>query len=266
MRWNSLKAVKLAMVGVLLTASFTHAQDGDSSSPNPSMSNGFAVVELFTSQGCGSCPPADKLLADVANLAAKNSLPVFCLSFHVDYWNRLGWKDPYSDPRFADRQRAYASALGTSHIYTPQMMVNGTTEFVGSQRAKANAAIGKALLQKPFARITLSIQPAEDKQSVTVQYDVVGKTEGQILNVAVVHTPPPTDVQRGENAGRTLSHVNVVRSFKTASLVEPTGTITLPVPGEIDLSTAAVCAYVQDEETKTIVGAAIANFVLSNGS
>src|SRR5262245_48953789 len=107
--------------------------------PGAASASGFAVVELFTSEGCSSCPPADRLLADLAKRPG-----VYALEFHVDYWNSLGWRDPYSAAAYSDRQRMYGD-----DIYTPQMVVNGTNLFVGSNRARAEAAIAAGLSAPP---------------------------------------------------------------------------------------------------------------------
>ena len=104
----------------------------------------FAVVELFTSQGCSSCPPADRLLSSLLAEAEKEGKNIFPLSFHVDYWNRLGWRDPYSSSDFSKRQRRYATAL-SSGVYAPQMVFKGREECVGSNRYKAQAMINKVM-------------------------------------------------------------------------------------------------------------------------
>jgi hypothetical protein len=101
---------------------------------------GAVLIELFTSEGCSSCPPADRLLE---KLAAENNDKVYVLSFHVDYWNYIGWKDPFSQARFSQRQRNYARQFSLESIYTPQMVVNGVAEFVGSDEQKLRAAIAK---------------------------------------------------------------------------------------------------------------------------
>ncbi|MCA9557144.1 MAG: DUF1223 domain-containing protein, partial [Myxococcales bacterium] len=119
---------------------------GDATAP------GFAVVELFTSEGCSSCPPADANLARL--LKAAGDRPVLGLSWHVDYWDRLGWKDPFSSDAATARQNAYAKAWGTRRLYTPQMVVNGRDEFVGSSEAQADAAVAAAL--KGPATVALS--------------------------------------------------------------------------------------------------------------
>ena len=115
----------------------------------------FAVVELFTSEGCSSCPPPDALLAEILEDARKDGRRVFCLSFHVDYWNRLGWTDPYSAPAFSRRQQSYAQAFKNDQVYTPQMIVNGTEEFVGSDRHRSRAAIDAALKRPERVQINL---------------------------------------------------------------------------------------------------------------
>ena len=99
------------------------------------------LVELFTSQGCSSCPPADRVLAKLAKEAEAGDLPIVALSFHVDYWNRLGWKDPYSDAAFSQRQRIYASKLPDQRVYTPEIVVNGSSGHVGSRESEVRSAI-----------------------------------------------------------------------------------------------------------------------------
>src|SRR5579872_5297720 len=101
--------------------------------------NNPVVIELFTSQGCSSCPAADKNLAELIEEAEKKGLPVYGLSFHVDYWNYIGWKDPYSRSEYTARQREYSSFLNSETVYTPQMIVNGEVEFVGSDKKAAEA-------------------------------------------------------------------------------------------------------------------------------
>src|SRR5258706_7835451 len=106
------------------------------------------VIELFTSQGCSSCPAADKNLAEIIEDAEKNGQPVYGLSFHVDYWNYIGWKDPYSNPGYTARQHQYAQKLNSESVYTPQMIVNGEIEFVGSNKKASSEAVASALSKK----------------------------------------------------------------------------------------------------------------------
>src|SRR5579872_2704486 len=123
---------------------------------------GFAVVELFTSEGCSSCPPADALVARVQK--EDKDAPVYILAYHVDYWDRLGWKDAFSEAAYSDRQRRYASWLKLSGIYTPQIVVNGRTEFVGSQAGSLASAIHSGLQQQGNTSLSLSGLKREGKK------------------------------------------------------------------------------------------------------
>jgi hypothetical protein len=219
----------------------------------------FAVVELFTSEGCSSCPPADRLLGEMVDEAAKNNLRVFALAFHVDYWDYIGWKDPFADPAFSDRQRNYASALGSGRIYTPQMVVNGQREFVGSNRSKAESSIEWALTRSP--RVRLQFSKIESKpEKMIIDYEVDTSPDNAVLNVAVVERDLKSDIRRGENAGRVLHHDNVVRVFKSVKLDEATGEISVAIPKGIDTSKSSIIGYVQNVKTMEILGAAGVEF------
>lgn len=248
----------LSWVGLILPT-VAQAQSGSRSAPRPPVNQGIAVVELFTSQGCSSCPPADKVLQRIATAARENNLAVFALSFHVDYWNRLGWTDPYSDASFSQRQRSYAGAMKSNRVYTPQMIVNGTTEFVGSRRTQANQAISKSLRRGAKATIAATLNNNAPDRLVDFQYQLSGQTNGKILNVAVVETPQSTSVPRGENAGRDLSHVNVVRVFRSIPINRTSGNLSLELPDDLDPSAIQVIAYVQDPKTLMISGATAVN-------
>jgi len=164
----------------------------------PALAGQLTVVELFTSQGCSSCPPADALLTE---LAADPAL--LALDFHVTYWDRLGWKDPFSLPAATDRQRHYASHLGLDTIYTPQMVVGGRREMVGSDRGAVRAAL-TAARQEPevFVRI--------QEQAGRIVVDVGPGPGAATLVLVGYDTRHDTPIHAGENGGRTLHEVNVV--------------------------------------------------------
>lgn len=219
-------------------------------------SKGIAVVELFTSQGCSSCPPADVVLRQIESDAKSSNKSVFVLSFHVDYWNRLGWTDPYSSKAYSKRQSSYASATGSTRVYTPQMIVNGTSEFNGSNRSKANAAISSSLKTAATVDVKLTAAQTSANQKTTVTYSLKGgSAAGQILNVAVVATPKANRVPRGENSGRSLSHVNVVRAFTRTKITDASGTVTLELPAGFEAANGTVIAYVQNPRNLQITGA-----------
>lgn len=207
-----------------------------------------AVVELFTSEGCSSCPPAD---ANLAKIAAEDG--VFALSFHVDYWNDLGWVDPYSSPEHSRRQQRYSRVL-SGRVYTPQMVVNGRDEVVGSRSRKVRAALRDAL-EAPSS-VALSLTARVAPRDVVVEYVARGATPGAVLNLAVVQSADGVDVQRGENAGRLLSHANVVRAFETVQLDRaPSGRAVLLLPEGVDGAAARVIGFVQDASTLAVRGA-----------
>jgi len=236
----------LAMVGA------ASAQAVNAAPPPAPASHGVAVIELFTSEGCSSCPPADALLERFVGDAQRSGQPVYGLSFHVDYWDHLGWKDRYSSAAFSQRQSRYARRLGLGSLYTPQMIVNGTREFVGSNRAAADAAIREALANAAPARIRLSA--SVQGHDVAVKYSVEGAPAGAILEVVWVDAHAESAPSRGENQGRALRHANVVRDLRSAELNGgPAGTIRVTRPEARD---GAVIAWVQAEPAGRVLGAA----------
>jgi hypothetical protein len=178
-------------------------------------SSPFVVVELFTSQGCSSCPPADEILR---GLAKKDN--VFPLSFHVTYWNRLGWKDSFSQKIFDERQYEYGSRFALNGVYTPQVVINGKAEMVGSRETQIGKKIGEMLNNSSPFSITLS-KEIKDK-SLIINYKINKSAKNYDLNITMVESGIATKIQRGENEGRTLKHDNVVRYFKTLKMSENT--------------------------------------------
>jgi hypothetical protein len=229
------------------------AEEGPGAQARPA-AGAVAVVELFTSEGCSSCPPADQVLGSLAEDARSRGLSVYCLAFHVDYWDRLGWKDPYGTKAASQRQSAYARTFRAGRVYTPQMIVNGADEFVGSDAARAKKSIQTALSRPAAATATLKTEAGPKPGQLGVRFEVNGAPPGAVLQVAFVEKELSSNVARGENAGRKLKHFNVVRAFQTVDLAKAAkGSVTLDVsrygPG-------TVIAYVQDAKTQKVVGAA----------
>lgn len=177
------------------------------------------IVELFTSEGCSSCPPADAVLAKLDRTQPVEGAEVIPLALHVDYWNYLGWSDPYSSPSFSERQGEYARAYGKDGVYTPQMIVDGVKEFPGGNGGLAADAIAKAAnAPKAETRIARATQqPSEGVRLAVSLRNIPKLTEGDAAYVllAVTESNLSSDVARGENAGRRLAHVGVVRSLTT---------------------------------------------------
>lgn len=226
----------------------------------------FAVVELFTSEGCSSCPPADEIFNEVTAIVAKKKQHVYPLAFHVDYWDSLGWKDPFSQGDFTQRQRAYASALNLQGVYTPQMIVNGKTAFVASRRELVKDSVNQALGQPAVFQLALSGSVRPDLH-LKIKYAARGDfSKPRELHLALVERGLVSEVGAGENAGRTLAHDNVVRIFKSIKLLAHSGEEELVPPPGVDLRHCKVIGFIQDPDTMVIEAASQLNFYTAQGS
>lgn len=212
--------------------------------------SGFAVVELFTSEGCSSCPAADEAL-EMISQQYKND--VYLLGFHVDYWNRLGWKDAFSSATYSDRQRNYASVFERDGVYTPQAIVNGTQQFVGSDRDILKSAIDENLASTVNEAPVLMVSGINNN-SIEVSFSTK-ENSNDVLNIALVQLHAVTNVQHGENEGRRLSHINIVRDFKTVSTKKASGKISLTIPTGLTAAGCKLIGYIQDGQTFKITGA-----------
>lgn len=214
----------------------------------------IAVLELFTSQGCSSCPPADRLLGTYAS--KENVIP---LSFHVDYWDRLGWKDPFSSKAYTKRQYGYASAL-KANVYTPQLVINGQTEMIGSDAGKIAATLHKIFAEEPTASLSIKkLDPANGK--VNINFSASGKTGNSTLNIALVEKKVTTEIKAGENGGVTLTNFNVVTNFKTINKVDNgENNSSIDIPASADLKNMFVVVFLQQNGNNKILAADQATF------
>src|SRR5271165_4992821 len=184
------------------------------------------VVELFTSEGCSSCPPADALLAELASRP-----DVLALSFHVDYWDRLGWKDPYSSREATARQNHYATLLDLATVYTPQVVVDGKWQAVGSDRNDVEHALDHA--RRSFKEIPVALALDHGQAQITLGPGSDGVSASVLL--IGFDRRHVSAVKRGENSGRTLAHVDVVRGIEEVARYSGTaGTIAAPIPWNCD--------------------------------
>lgn len=202
-------AVLLAMSG-LQSASHAMAQNAKTTP---------VLVELFTSEGCSSCPPADALLAKLDGKVSPSGQQIIALSEHVTYWDQLGWKDPFSLQFFTDRQNAYAERMGQDEVYTPQVVVNGDSQVVGSDHDAVVKAITMEGLPMPLEITILSHHP--NGANLSVMFTASGKVPRGGADVYAVLTDDHDSEQvlHGENAGRTLAHVAVARSVGKSTLL-----------------------------------------------
>ncbi len=178
------------------------------------------LVELFTSEGCSSCPPADRQLAFLEKQQPVSGAEVITLAFHVDYWDRLGWKDAYSSAEFSERQNQYVQRMRLASSYTPQMVVDGQAEFVGSNSGQATDAIAKAAVQpKAGTDIKLTESNAE------IEIANVPKHESATIYLAAAEDGIVTDVKNGENGGKKLPHISVVRKLEIVGQLKSSETM-----------------------------------------
>ncbi len=235
--------VVTAVVGLGLSHSLRGQQPPSKKPVSVKSDSSIALVELFTSQGCSSCPSADENLAAIAKQADKDGKQVITLSFHVDYWNYLGWKDPYSSADATKRQRLYATVHGSKQVYTPQMVVNGTKELLGSSREKSKGAILAALKKQP--RSSIQLQTKSDGRQLHVDWKIEGLEPTDLVNVALVQDHVEDRVDAGENSGSSLKHVNVVREFQVAQAERPEGSVNLTIPSGLQANEFHVVAFLQ---------------------
>jgi hypothetical protein len=237
---------------------FIIIKDKDTLKANTAADKGFAVVELFTSEGCSSCPPADALVAKVQNESAGK--PVYILAYHVDYWNRLGWKDVFSDAAYSARQRQYSHWIKGADVYTPQAVINGSKEFVGSQEGILRSTIKEKLAETPQTELLLNDLTAAGGK-ITFKYHVQNITNNSSLVVALVEKNATSKVMKGENAGRTLSHVQIVRELQN---INPgnrdKGSVSMALPADFNGNGYEIIAFVQNTTNGEITGATKATF------
>lgn len=188
------------------------------------------IVELFTSEGCSSCPPADKVLSQLIATQPVDGALIIGLSEHVDYWDRLGWKDPFSDARYTRRQNDYATHGTADNIYTPQMVVDGETAFVGSDRAAALAAVRKATT-RPKRVVHLTWQSAGQ---LDIEIAAGNDRSASRVFLAVIEDGLANKVTRGENSGHTLPHDAVVRRLVELGQTTKEGAYHATIPVALD--------------------------------
>ena len=246
--------IVLICVGLigLVTEAFITIKNKDTGNTE-TVGKGFAVVELFTSEGCSSCPPADAL---VAKIQKENAFkPVYILAFHVDYWNRLGWKDVFSSHDYSSRQYQYSKWLKSSEVYTPQVIVNGRTEFVGSDEKSLRNAIKTSLENPAKAELKLNnIKIEGDKAAV--HYSAKSTGSNSTLLIALIEKNAITKVKGGENGGRTLAHVQIVTQLKSIALKSnANGTENIALPHGFDPQKFELSGFVQNTTNGEITGA-----------
>lgn len=261
----ALALVVVAFVGK--RAAVRHASAAQDRPPAAGAQRVPVLVELFTSEGCSSCPPADELLTRLEQTQPVDGVEVIALSEHVDYWNRLGWTDPYSSSEFSARQNDYARAFDTDGVYTPQMIVDGRAQFVGGDSGRARKAIASASRDSK-APVSVSVA-SEDTRAGSITLDVraerpqnVSESDSTEVLLAITESGLRSSVSRGENAGRRLSHTAVVRKLTALGSVDSQGgaqfvakpVVQIPRGWKRDSMKAVV--FVQEHTSRRVLGVA----------
>lgn len=229
-------------------------------SPEAASARQPVLVELFTAEGCASCPPAERNLAFLQNRQPYADAKIVALAFHVDYWDSLGWKDPFASPLFTQRQRVYDRKFRTGSIYTPQMVVDGDIQFIGSKLDKAEKAITRSAVNAK-ALVALSFEG----DTLNVDISNVPKIDAATVYLAIAEDGVGSDVRRGENAGRKLTHVAVTRSLTGLGRIEPgdssfsSKTVVSTDPSWKRKNLKAV-VFVQENHTRNVYGVGSVRF------
>jgi hypothetical protein len=233
-------------------------------SPSPARSP--VVVELFTSEGCSSCPPADALLAKLAEQPPAENVQVIALEEHVDYWDELGWVDPFSSREWTSRQYSYAGPLGNGNPYTPQMVVQGQAEFVGNHASQARQKILDAA-GNATAPVALEQSKGDGKPAVNLAVSIgkftgTAKGGGAEVWLAITETGLHSAVTGGENAGHELRHAAIVRTMRKIGEAKADGepsfsaNATAPLRAEWKRENLRAVVFVQEKKSRRILGAA----------
>ncbi len=241
--------IPIVGIAAVLAIFATSAIKADGYSPK-------AVVELFTSQGCSSCPPADKILADYAK-----GHDVLALAWHVDYWNYLGWKDTFSSSQFTDRQKRYAKSLRERQIYTPQAIVNGRSHTVGSRRGKIEDLIKNYVQTSNGLTVPIKVKVTGEQMQIRVNHPSATKNH-PTLYMVYFNSAKEVVIKRGENRGKTFTYRNIVQKIQMLGMLKA-GAISVDLPlMEVKRAGFDSCAILLQETTASgtpgaIVGASV---------
>jgi hypothetical protein len=271
---NKSKASAVIVVGTFLASSFGACLLIRGQSTQTAAGREPVVVELFTSEGCSSCPPADALLSELDARQPLGSAEIIAIEEHVDYWDELGWKDPYSSSTWTARQNDYAGTLHNGSAYTPQMLVDGTAGFVGSRGGMARQEIEKAATNRK-ARVEISqVSPFENK-AVTLKVNVekslsVNPKDTAEVIVAITESGLRSSVKGGENNGKDLQHSPVLREFRVIGAIGKsseegfTAQPSVKLDAKWNVANLRAVVFIQEKRSRRILGAAAIRLTQAN--
>jgi len=235
---------------------------GITSSPTQAVSSTPVLIELFTSEGCSDCPAADAVLEKLIVTQPVSGAEVIGLGEHVDYWDQLGWKDRFSSAALTNRQHVYGASLALEGVYTPQMVVDGRAHFVGSDGNAARRAIERAV-GSPHGTVAIAMESSARGVAVTATAGNLpkpGRGDRADIVVAITEDHLRSSVTRGENHGRTLTHVAVVRSMTTIGEAAADGPSTaraeIPIAADWQRDQLKIVAFVQERRGRAILASA----------
>lgn len=231
----------LVKVCATLTVAAWAAQLSGAAFVGSALADPRTVVELFTSQGCSSCPPADKIIGELANDPS-----VIALTMPIDYWDYLGWKDTLADPRFTARQKAYSHMRGDREVYTPQAVVNGAVHVLGSDREEIETAASRTQTNANVMSVPISLKQVDKQLSVSIEASNTHAEHGEIW-VCALSKSIPIRIGRGENRGREVTYHNVVRNWlKVGDWNGKAATWTVPIENLNSQGVDGAVAYIQE--------------------
>ena len=245
MKRSTVAFVVLMILGALVIFASIELNARETDNTDSTLQESAVVLELFTSQGCSSCPPADELLKRVQKNATS---PVIALSYHVDYWNYIGWEDPFSHEDYTARQSSYNHKFNSRSNYTPQIVVNGREHLVGSNAPKLYSKIS-SYSRKPLDNVVTLSDIQVGSSGISFNYNIVGPTEGREIRALLIIEQRETNVARGENRNRKLSNSNIVVGQKVITVTDKEGMLELFIPELVRKSDdLRVVLLVQNEE------------------
>lgn len=246
------------IISACAVGSFEGQKISGSTAPeiSSSKSRSPVLVELFTSEGCSSCPPADRALAFLEKEQPFGEADIITLALHVDYWDYLGWRDEFSSPLFTRRQEIYAQKFNLDSTYTPQMVVDGEIQFVGSDQNEAAKAI-----QEAAKKTKIPVEAVRTDNNLKIKIADLPKHENATVFLAIAEDNLSADVKRGENANRKLEHISVVRELSAIGAIkEQDRTFEIETPARIKAGwkkeNIKFVVFVQENTSRKIIGLA----------
>jgi hypothetical protein len=247
--------VLFCLAAIFACAAQTVESQATNSSPEKSVQKSKApvLVELFTSEGCPNCPPAERTLAFLDKEQPYSQAEIITLALHVDYWNNRGWRDEYSSPLFTQRQAVYAQRLKLDSAYTPQMIVDGQIQFLGSDSGKAAKAIADAA-KFPKANIETSLS---NENILQIKISAIPKHKDSTVFLAIAEDKLKSNVKSGENAGKTIEHLSVVRELKPLAKIEAAANVfeqetAISLQPEWKAENIKLIVFVQENESRKV--------------